>query len=482
MTAVHRCSALTAVLGIVVSGNGAVAQHVPMPRLTGFVSTEWGAAEVNRCIPDVHRGLSAIRTHGDRLGFHPGPTRDVSRFGGHWQGVQRLPADGGRFLAVSRSGNGIGFVVVKMESRSPDGGRFRSNRLEPARQRSQTPPPSTDRVVAEIPGEPGFHHAGGMQVIGSVLVVPYEDHRTASRVVLYDVRDPQRPVRLHVLDHSGVRPPSNPGQASAAGIVKLADGRYLLVVGVHSSKVLDFYVSTTTSLHDPSLRFVWFHTRKGGLVGGFQSLNFVTQCDGTLFLVGTHNTSLPPPQLGQDHFHWYRVGVADGVVQLEEAGERHAFCHGCSFAAGAAVYVDRNGLPYLYAVEHEDGGPQRSVRLEEFRQLPPQATRIADGWVELFEDSEFSGHGLVLDYADRTVGGHDRLEAGGFARKASAARWSLPAGWRVRLYERSAPCGGRHLDLRGTGEHADFGAADLNDAVSCAVWMPDVVRTDDPPS
>ncbi len=472
-------SAACAVMLTILVASPAAGQRPPVPQLVGYVSHEWAADEAAMCVPHVDRALSKVRSHGDRLGFHLGETRDLSRFGRHWQGVQRLSSGGGTHLVLSRSGNEIALVVVRLDSRASDGMRFRSNRLDPTSGAMGATPPEIDRVVAEVRAEPGFDHAGGMQAIGSVLAVPYEDHRASSRVVLYDVRDPARPARLHVLDRSDVRPPSNPGQASSTGIAKLADGRYLLVVGVKSSKILDFYVSTTTSLRDPALRFVWFHTRSGGLVGGFQSLNFVTQCDGTLFLVGTHNTSLPPPQLGDDHVHWYRVSLSGSTVSLEQVGERHAYCHACNFAAAAGVYTDPAGAVMVYAVEHEDGGPLGTVRFEEFRPSRAAAAQIGDAWVELFEDRHFGGHGLILDYADRALAQHDRLDAGRFAGRASAVRWSLPAGWRARLYEHTEPCGGRYLDLRGTGERSDLDAVGLDDATSCVVWLPDQGVTTD---
>ncbi len=50
----------------------------------------------------------------------------------HWQGVQRLMAGGGRYLAVSRSGAGQMFAVVRMEDKTsavrwciPVGWRYR---------------------------------------------------------------------------------------------------------------------------------------------------------------------------------------------------------------------------------------------------------------------------------------------------------------------------------------------------------------------
>jgi hypothetical protein len=105
-----------------------------------------------------------------------------------------------------------------------------------------------------------------------------------------------RPARLlHAFDRRDLAPPSNPNAASATAIARLADGRYLLIVGVRSSKVLDFYVSEGTSLEAAQLRFHWFRTMAGAVAGGFQNMTLVTQCDGSLFLVGTLNTAVPPP-------------------------------------------------------------------------------------------------------------------------------------------------------------------------------------------
>jgi hypothetical protein len=232
--------------------------------------------------------------------------------------------------------------------------------------------------VQTLPPPSGFEHGGGLGAIGRVLVVPYEGR--GSVIALYDMSDPIHPRILHAFDRSGVARPSSPEAASAVGITKLADGRYLMVVGAFSSKVLDFYLSEGTTLLADQIAFRWIHTLRGVVAGGFQNLSLITQCDGTIFLVGTHNTSLPPPALGRDFVRWYRLsngpaGAAGGIA-IEAVGSRHMDCSRCNFAAAAGLYVDPAGRLILYATEHGAGGPGGSVEFEEFRASESEAEEL----------------------------------------------------------------------------------------------------------
>ena len=76
------------------------------------------------------------------------------------------------------------------------------NRLEPSWSIPFTAPPVRDRVVRAMPHEAGFKHAGGMQALGNVLAVPFETG-PGSKVVFYDLSDPEQPVRLaNEVDHT----------------------------------------------------------------------------------------------------------------------------------------------------------------------------------------------------------------------------------------------------------------------------------------
>src|SRR6185295_982538 len=95
----------------------------------------------------------------------------------HWQSVQRLHADGGRYLFLARSFNlGSGPVpmaaIVALPSRAYFGEALGSN----------LPLSAADKVVATMwaewtPGGSLFQHAGGSQVAGDYVAVPLEDGR-----------------------------------------------------------------------------------------------------------------------------------------------------------------------------------------------------------------------------------------------------------------------------------------------------------------
>jgi hypothetical protein len=337
-----------------------LAAQTPAPLLRGYVTETWGNAGANRCVPDVDEALEGLADRGDL------------------QGVQRLAVEDGRWLALSRSGAPVAFALVELESRDPGGFPFGTNRAAGERAPSRTAPPETDRLVLEVPAPEGFRHAGGMQALGHILAVPFEEG-DRSIIAFYDVSDPRAPRELHVLDHAALPPPHDPKHASVAGLVRLAGGRILLVTGERSSKVLEFHLSNGSDPGAPGFGFEETVMVRGVVEGGFQNVNLLTQCDGTLFLVGAHNTGLPPPSLGRDWVRWYRLGGTATAPTFEPAGGRRLRCDECNFGAGAGLYIAPDGRLVLYAVSHSDGGPGRSTSLEEFPAALPRAVTTDGG-------------------------------------------------------------------------------------------------------
>jgi hypothetical protein len=311
----------------------------------GLVSTSYAPA-LNRCVPNVNSAINALNARGTASGFHYAGTPALDGLFRHFQGITRLPHSGGTWLAVSRSGSAQAVAIV-----GPNG------------------------VVSEITAPEGLTHAGGIQALGEILAVPYEHKGGRSAVLLYDVTDASHPRVIYELDRSEVPAPSEAGHASAVALTRLADGRVAMIVGVHSSKVLDLYVSNQSDLAAPGLEFNLVATLANAVEGRFQSQNLVTQCDGSLFLIGTYNNGFPGPRLGADMIRWYRLSQnASGAVQLEAQGKRKVTCTYCNFGAAAGVYVAPAGDLMLYGIEHRDTGPNRTVYYEEFR-----TTRLQSG-------------------------------------------------------------------------------------------------------
>ncbi len=304
----------------------------------GLVST-FTTPSVNRCVPDVTTAIASLERRGTTRGFHYAGTPALDGLFKHFQGIARLPREDGTWLAVSRSGSPRAVAIV-----GPEG------------------------VVSEITAPQGLSHAGGIQALGHILAVPYEHKGGRSAVVLYDLSDLSNPRMLYELDRSDVPAPSEPGHASAVAIARVADGRVVLIVGVRSSRVLDVYLSNQADLTAPGLEFTLVTTLTNAVEGRFQSQDLVTQCDGSLFLVGTYNNGFPGPRMGADMLRWYRLTRDEaGKAFLEPRGKRKVTCKYCNFGAAASVYVDPAGDLLLYGIQHRDTGPGRTVYYEEFR-------------------------------------------------------------------------------------------------------------------
>jgi hypothetical protein len=462
------------------------------PLLAAAAPCPWGSADCNVCVADAGGAISSLRRHGDAMGFHMNGTPDVE-FAHHWQGIQRLMSGGGRYLAISRSlaslSTNVSFVVVEMATRNGDGQRFRSNRLDPSFHIPFTAPPLADRVVFSMPQESGYDHAGGMQALGNVLAIPFEGG-PGSKVVFYDLSNPAAPERLdNVVDHSPLS-----DEAGTATLAKLQNGRFLLVIGRADANILDFYVSSGTDLRTTGFEF--FDTWKEGELtgddsefGNYQNLNFLTQCDGSLFLSGTHRNSAGG--FGDDFIDLFRVTNGEGSnVAIEKVARKHLFCNGnCDFDAAGGIYVDPAGQLVVYGTTHDnDGVPVNgygplqcagafcSTEFAEFRPVPHSTcSAIEDSWVELYDDAGFGDRSLMVDFVDRALEDYSNFDrAEGFEDKTSSVRWCLPPGATFRLWEDKNPSGGGSRDLAGDGSFHGISNLDdigFGDATSAAEWL-----------
>jgi len=258
----------------------------------------------------------------------------------HFQGIQRLPQPG--YVAMSGSNkHGSDLFIVRLPK---DDGQSRGCNGE---------------VVARIKLDAVLGHAGGLSMLGSILAVPmHGGSPRAAKVVFFDVSQPESPQRLSV---EIMRPGR---KASATAMTRLSNGHYLVAVVAQFDGLplrVDFYLSRSTVLDEGFLAdpVMW---RVSGVearpdqdrtFSHFQSINFIQQSDGRLYLVGFHNSVGPQAILpGRDYADLYevvfpRATKEDGnpVLQLPSvtkvANRRFRCTNGyCSLDAAAGLFID----------------------------------------------------------------------------------------------------------------------------------------------
>jgi hypothetical protein len=297
-------------------------------------------------VDDVEAAFASISVQGRHLtasanGRIPEPAYRVSfknRFGlwNHFQGVQRLA--GTDYLVVSgsnpRSSQGQFFVIRQDLS-------------------------GTGEVVASIDVDPVMWHAGGLSMLGPILAVPIHGGSPRhAKVVFYDLGTPEHPQKLPV----EIDRPSR--KASAIALTRLKTGHYLAaVLAAFDGRPLrvDFYLSRTQALEDafapePATWLVSEVQARPGqqrTFDHFQAINFVSQADGRLFLVGFHNTFSSASTLpGRDYADLYELVFPEASVEAEpprlekpviiKVANRMMRCTGgyCNMDAAAGLYVD----------------------------------------------------------------------------------------------------------------------------------------------
>jgi hypothetical protein len=297
-------------------------------------------------LEDVEAAFARISVQGRHLtasanGQIPAPGYRVSfknRFGlwNHFQGVQRLP--GTDYLIVSGSNPRSSLSQLFVLRQDDDG---------------------TGEVVARIDVDPVMWHVGGLSMLGSMLAVPiHGGSPRQSKIVFYDLGNPDQPRKLPF----EINRPSR--KASAIALTRLRNGHYLAaVVAQFDGRPLrvDFYLSRTHALEggfDPEPA-TWLVSEVQAGPGQertfdhFQAINFVSQADGRLFLVGFHNTFASASAFpGRDYADLYEVMLPDASVAAEsprlekpvivKIANRMLRCTSgyCNLDAAAGLYID----------------------------------------------------------------------------------------------------------------------------------------------
>jgi hypothetical protein len=480
--------------------------------LKGATSSSPADGAVNHCVIDPVGQIESLRTHGEVLGFHmdagyPIPTCGDTVCDDHWQSIQRLAVGDGRAVAVSSSDQDEGghVALVRMGSRRADRLRFRGNRMSYFNADWNVAPQYPDRIALDLgvcDGCQNLDHPGGLQAMGRYLFVPIENVGSSSGnpffkagVSIYDL--------CYGDDAWACDPTANPTEvayydklqgASWVAASRLADARWLMIVGNNGARRMDFHVSQGTSLEvaspfgqpDAPQQTLECHyvgsykvCNNAGLYDfppsssfdstwGYQNVQLITECGtGQLYLVASHYTGTTFLG-GEDWVDLWKLGLSqDGTsyaVTLEKVANQHLYCgtpggKQCELDAAGGPYIDPRGRMLFYAAEHDNDGPGGSVKMMEFRptNLDPGVSAPCTretAWVELYENSNFTGRALFIELADRAARNYNDFGvAAAFHDEAKSARWCMPQGVRFRLWPHSNQ-GGTPQDLLGTGSLA----------------------------
>ena len=314
-------------------------------------------------------------------------------------------------------------IVFRLDSRDRDGERLRSNRLRKGVGFDSTAPVTLDRAtiyftfIGGIPNHPDpakrpglvlgdgennlpprvYQHPGGGQLVGKIMAVPLESPRTGENyesapeptaIQFYDVSDPEAPVF-----RSQFIPKNSAGQtisvAGTLGITPLPNGRYLMVLtGGSENHSWFFFRSNVDDLSRTDLTWEQVRTPLGpDTEDAHQTLNFLREgnINGDLYIAGARGRLLAD----RDKVDLYKIvckkedetkspncdpGDLIDIVPINvNKALNPSHSSGSSellnFAAASTFYVSPSGELIFYATEHDNDGPNATVKVGEWRHV-----------------------------------------------------------------------------------------------------------------
>lgn len=301
----------------------------------------------------------------------------------HFQGIQRVPDS--KHLIISGGDNKqpmSQLFVLELNSKNTTkaiGSNIKNSK--------DNKPPSDDKLSDLIALDRDLWHPGGLSLYGNILAVPLENgKKEKSEVIFLDIKKLSEPVRL---------PVSIP-RAAKGGAVAFTrlpqNDHFVAVVWSDSDDDLkprfDFYFSNSTKLlggfsksaktvtHDEIIYEGQERPKKDG-VRKYQNINFITQTDDQIFMIGSFNTSSLAPVRGDDYLELLKIEFEKDTLKKQNRtlkppkvkwitekklkGKDEYF----SNAAAGGVYISPEGRLLFYSGYH--WRRKNQIRFSEFR-------------------------------------------------------------------------------------------------------------------
>ena len=198
-----------------------------------------------------------------------------------------------------------------------------------------------------------------------------------SKVVFFDLFDPTLPVRVAEVVRRGLQE-----NAGAVAVTKLIagsfTGRYFMAVESDDVREIQFYLSNGNGIRGGAEVFpetFWIWSTYHNDAPNYNNINFVQQCNGQLYMLGTYNSGLAGG--GTNYADLYAVTppsrLPGGEVTppaVSHVATRSLTCDTgdwCNFGASAGAYVSSTNELILYSTHYyRNVGGDDQLRMKEF--------------------------------------------------------------------------------------------------------------------
>lgn len=373
-------------------------------------------------------------------------------------------------------------LVVKMGSAAEDGERLGGNRFTERTDNALDPPfgnpPPEDRIVNNVFFE-DYGHVGGLDTAGQILAVSLEraldenyqptDDITKPHGVIrfFDISNPAAPQLIPGVEiipsyYSNIYDGAL-GEVGVVALTRLDDGTFFVAITAKENEDVLFYRSNGTNFYDAGFNFGPMQTEiaapyastrpfeflaatdtggSGGQIGpnnapwptnydyfgesvpaSHQSLNFITQTDGALYMIGSRNDCggsswiCEPGNDADDWIDLYSIDITPGAdpqvgtVALTLVGQKEVETKEGHFAHIGGSHVTPTGELIYYSGEgynHENSEANR-LSLGEMRSKTvmignePIRGIVASTYDGVFTKTARAGTGKFLEAGNLTL-------------------------------------------------------------------------------
>ena len=455
---------------------------------------------------NVQAQFDSLNSAGERLAVDVPSKGDFSdhrysifhKHGGrdnHIQGIQRIGDS--NHLLISGSypykNPSSDLFVVRFGSKADDPGPWGSNLLH-ARN-----PKSSDTLATYFKIDSEYWHPGGLSQLGWILAVPLENDPGQSRILFYDMTNPEQPKALP----AATMVKRNKHKAGACALTRLPKNDTFLLavwsdsdkkelVGDNPSYHLDFYLSNGKDIEQGFQQTPIVLTLKGEdpFHKKHQGINFLWELKDdsgekkhTLYLVTFENTSPVQPNPvdpGENIAYLFEVTLPDDWLkeppeQTKEIPSLKLISQKkfdnqsdwYNMDASGGIYVDSNQQLVVYSSYHFRTPLRKSFIKQKFviKSLEFRATEFAnridsikDAWIELYKDHGFKDHRLaIIGPWESSIADYGKIRVNDKKfKRVKSVKFQIPDKLAYVLYRKTHFRGEQPLVLLGNGQRYEL--------------------------